>query len=232
LQSGWSEENFRGGDVEMIFFAKAIRNFLIGLVALALSMAVTVAIPLLNHWINGEGPGKGKPRIVAQVSMKTLESARQTEQPRRKLKEPTRAKPVQASMKAGPRFAMDLGVGGLEGASVPVNIVNRPSGGGGEAQGESGDVDEKPTPTMQPPFRLPAEVKAAEKDAYLVLSFCVDPTGRPYDVRVAEEKPAGLGLAQAGREALRQTSFTPAKKAGVPVAFCGLEQPFEVKFGN
>ncbi len=209
-----------------------VRNFFIGVVALLLSLAVTVAIPLLNHLIRGEGLGKGKTRIVAQVSMKTLESSRQTETPRRKLKEPTRAKPVQASVKAGPRFAMDLAVGGLEGASVPVDIVNRPSGGGGEAQGESGDVDEKPAPNMPPPFRAPSEVKAAEKDAYLVLSFCVDPSGRAYDVRVVDEKPAGLGMAQAGREALRQTSFTPAKKGGLPVAFCGLEQPFEVKFGN
>lgn len=208
------------------------RNLLIGVVALFLSMAVTVAIPLLNQWIRGSGPGRAKPRIVAEVSMKNMEAAKQAEQPRRKLKEPMRAKPVQASVKAGPRFAMDLGVGGLEGAAVPVDIVNRPSGGGGQAQGESGDVDEKPSPTMPPPFRLPSEVKAAEKDAYLVLSFCVDPSGHPYEVRVIEEKPVGLGLAQAGREALRQTVFTPAKKGGLPVAFCGLEQPFEVKFGN
>jgi hypothetical protein len=209
-----------------------VRNFFIGVVALVLSLAVTVAIPLLEHLIRGPGLVKEKPRIVAQVGMKTLESARQTEQPRKRLKEPTRAKPVQSSVKAGPRFAMDLGVGGLEGVSVPVEIVNRPSGGGGEAQGESGDVDEKPTPNMPPPFRTPSEVKSAEKDAYLVLSFCVDPGGRAYEVRVVDEKPAGLGMAQAGREALRQTSFTPAKKDGLPVAFCGLEQPFEVKFGN
>lgn len=211
---------------------KVIRKLFIGLVALVLSMAVTVVIPLLNQMLRGEGDGGGKPRIVAQVSMKTLESARQTEPPRRKLKEPAHTKPVQASAKAGPRFAMDLSVGGVSGAAVPVDIVNRPSGGGGAAQGESGDVDEKPAPTMAPPFRFPPEVKVAEKDAYLVLSFCVDQRGKAYDIRVTEEKPAGLGMAQAGREALQQTPFSPAKKGGVPVAFCGLEQPFEVKFGN
>lgn len=209
-----------------------LRNLFIGFVALVLSLAVIVAFPLLNYLIRGPMVGKDKPRIVAQVSMKNLESARQMEQPRKKLKEPTRAKPVQASTKAGPRFAMDLGVGGLGGVSVPVNIVNRPSGGGGEAQGESGDVDEKPSPNMPPPFRAPNEVKSVEKDAYLVLSFCVDPSGRAYDIRVVDEKPVGLGMAQAGREALRQTSFSPAKRGGLPVAFCGLEQPFEVKFGN
>lgn len=217
---------------EDIGLKKLLRNIAIGLVALVVSIAVTVMLPLLNHVINGGGEAKGKPRIVAQVALKQLESARQEEQPRRKLKQPTRAKPMQTAVKAGPRFAMDLAVGGLEGAAVPVDIVNRPSGGGGDAAGETGDVDEKPSPTMPPPFRLPSEVKAAEKDAYLVLSFCVDPAGRPYDVRVAEEKPQGLGLADAGREALRQTVFTPARKGGLPVAFCGLEQPFEVKFGN
>lgn len=211
---------------------KLFRNIAIGLVALILSAAVTVLIPVLNHWINSGGEGKKGPRIVAQVALKQMESARQAEQPRRKLKQPARAKPMQTNVKAGPRFAMDLSVGGLEGASVPVDIVNRPSGGGGEDQGGTGDVDEKPVPNMPPPFRLPPEVKAAEKDAYAVLSFCVDQGGKAYDVRVAEEKPQGLGMGAAAREALRQVLFTPAKKGGLPVAFCGLEQPFEVKFGN
>jgi hypothetical protein len=211
---------------------KLLRNTVIGIVAFALSAGVTILIPVVNHLINSGESGKGGPRIVASVSLKQVESARQAEQPKRKLKQPNRAKPMQTNMKAGPRFAMDLSVGGLEGAAVPVDIVNRPSGGGGEAQGESGDVDEKPMPTMPPPFRLPLEVKAAEKDAYAVLSFCVDPTGRAYDVRVADEKPQGMGMGAAAREALRQTVFTPAKKGGLPVAFCGLEQPFEVKFGN
>lgn len=211
---------------------RAFRNVLISLVALVLSIGVILLIPVVNHLLNGGGSGKEKPRIVAQVGLKTLATPRQAEQPRKKLKQPARAKPMQTAVKAGPRFAMDLSVGGLEGASVPVDIVNRPSGGSGQASGESGDVDEKPVPNMPPPFRLPAEIQAAEKDAYLVLSFCVDKAGRPYDVRVAEEKPKGLGLADAGRAAMRQTLFTPAKKAGLPVAFCGLEQPFEVKFGN
>lgn len=208
------------------------RNAFIALVALFASAAITVAIPLLNHLLAQETGKQGRPRIVAQVGMKSLDAASPAEQPRRKLKQPARAKPMQSSVKAGPRFAMDLGVGGLGGAVVPVDIVNRPSGGGGAAGGEGGDVDERPKPTMPPPFRIPSEVKSSERDAYLVLSFCVDPSGRPYDIRVMEEKPSGQGMAQAGREALRQTSFSPARKAGLPVAFCGLEQPFEVKFGG
>lgn len=211
---------------------RALRNFAVAAVALVLSTFLTVALPVLSHLLEDGGKKAAGPRVVAQVSMKSSQAAPAAETPRRKLKQPQRAKPVQSSMKAGPRFAMDLGVGGIGGAVVPVDIVNRPSGGGGPAAGDDGDVDERPSPNLPPPFRLPAEVKAAEKDAFAVLSFCVDPSGRPYDVRVVEEKPPGLGMGQAGREALRQTTFSPARKAGLAVAFCGLEQPFEVKFGN
>lgn len=210
---------------------RILRNAFIGLAALFLSALLTVLFPLLNQAMKG-GHGRKGPQIVAQVALKQVEAARQDQQPRRKLKQPTRARPMQTLVKAGPRFAMDLSVGGLEGAAVPPDIINRPSGGGGQAQGENGDVDQKPAPTAPPPFRLPPEIKAAERDAYLVLSFCVDPSGRAYEVRVIEEKPSGLGLADAGREALRQTVFSPARKGGLAVAFCGLEQPFEVRFGN
>ncbi len=209
-----------------------IRNIFIGAIALLLSFCLIFSLPLLNYLLHSGEKKQEKPRIVAQVNMRPLDAVRPNEPPRKRLKEPTRAKPMQASLKAGPRFAMDLSVGGLEGASVPVSIVNRPRGAGGTAQGESGDVDEKPQPNSPPPFRAPSEVKSAEKDAYLVLSFCVDAGGRAYEIRVVDEKPLGLGMAQAGREALRQTNFTPAKKGGLPIAFCGLEQPFEVKFGN
>lgn len=203
---------------------------MIGIVALFLSAALTVLFPLMNQALKGGGP-KG-PRIVAQVSLKQVESARQAEQPKRKLKQPNRAKPMQTMAKAGPRFAMDLSVGGLEGASVPVDIVNRPSGGGGGDGGEDGDVDEKPKPNSPPPLRVPSKVQAAEKDATATLAFCVDPAGRAYDIRIVEEKPSGLGMGDAAREALRQVTFAPAKKAGLSVAFCGLEMPFEVRFGN
>ncbi len=210
---------------------RILRNFLIGAVALFLSALLTVVFPLLNQALKGESGAKG-PRIVAQVALKQVEAARQDQQPKRKLKQPQRSRPMQTMAKAGPRFAMDLSVGGLGGAAVPVDIVNRPSGGGGQSDGENGDVDEKPQPSAPPPFRLPPEIKSAEKDAYLVLSFCVDPSGHPYEVRVVEEKPSGMGLAEAGRDALRQTLFQPARKGGLPVPFCGLEQPFEVRFNN
>ena len=128
-------------------------------------------------------------------------------------------------------FAMELGVFG-GGVAAPTELVNKKSGGGGRSTGGDEGVDDRPTPSFPPPFRMPNEIKAQEKDAYLALSFCVDVSGRPYDIRVTEEKPPGLGMAAAGREAIQQTRFTPAKKGGLSVPFCGLEQPFEVRFSN
>ena len=208
------------------------RTLFIGAVAAVLAGLATVALPLLYYAMNHQGSKKTAPRIVAQVSLKSLEAPKPEMKQQRALHQPNRAKPAPSLLKAGPRFAMELGVLG-GGVAAPTELVNKKSGGGGRA-GSGGDegVDERPAPSFPPPFRMPNEVKAQEKDAYLSLSFCVDVSGRPYEIRVTEEKPTGLGMAAAGREALQQTRFTPAKKGGVAVPFCGLEQPFEVRFSN
>ena len=95
---------------------------------------------------------------------------------------------------------------------------------------EKGDVDKKPESHAYPNFQVPAKIRDNEIDAMLRLSFCVDASGRVYDIKVIEESPAGSGLAQAGREALGRMKFEPAEKGGKAVPFCGMEQPFEVKF--
>ena len=120
---------------------------------------------------------------------------------------------------------------GVQTCALPISDVLKRSGGGGAATGDEG-VDDRPQPAFPPPFRMPPEVKNKEIDAYLLLSFCVDATGKPYDIKVAQEKPVGVGMAAAGREALQQTRFSPARKGNAPVAFCGLEQPFEIRFSN
>jgi protein TonB len=210
-----------------------LRNSLIGAAAALLSGLCTVALPLVKEVLNHQDAAKPGPRIAARVSLKSVESPKPELKPRRELRQPKRARPAPSLLKSGPRFAMDLGVAGSDGAAAPIDIVNRKSGGGGRGAGDGDDgVDERPAPSFPPPFRMPQEVKAREKDALLVLSFCVDVSGRPYDIKVAEEKPPGLGMAAAGREALGQTRFAPAKKGGAAVPFCGLEQPFEVRFSN
>lgn len=207
------------------------RNLLIGLVSALAAGLATVALPLLNYVIHHDGDKPEEPRVVAEVNVtRTLEPPKPPAQPQRTVQQPQRARPAPSSLQLGPRFAMDLGVMGSGGASAPLELINRKSGSGGVAS--DGGVDERPAPTAPPPFRMPDEVRRREQDAYLLLSFCVDASGRPYDIRVAQEKPAGLGLAAAGQEALRQTRFSPARKGNAAVPFCGLEQPFEIRFSN
>lgn len=208
---------------------KILRNFLIAITAALAAGLATVVLPLVNHLLHGAGGKKDTPRIVAQVSVvRSLEPPKREVRPQRAVQQPARAKPAPSNLRAGPRFAMDLGVMG-SGSVAPPELVNRKSGTGGT---EETGVDEKPSPSSPPPFRMPDEVKRREQDAYLLLSFCVDAGGRPYDIRIVQEKPAGIGLAAAGREALQQTRFTPARKGNNSVPFCGLEQPFEIRFSN
>lgn len=205
------------------------RNLLIGTVAALGAGLATVALPLLNYALNHDSVKKA-PRIVAEVSVvRSLEPPKPETRPKRAVQQPARAKPAPSNLVSGPRFAMDLGVMGGSGAGVSADLVNRRSGSGGTA--DEG-VDERPVPAFPPPFRMPDEVKRREQDAYLLLSFCVDASGRPNEIRVVQERPAGMGLAAAGREALQQTRFTPARKGAASVPFCGLEQPFEIRFSN
>lgn len=211
---------------------KILRNIVLALIAAFLAAFATICLPLVNSFIH-KGPGKEKPRIVAAVEMKSVEPPKPKEMARREVHKPVRSRPTQTALRAGPRFAMDLGVAGSSGAAAPLDIVNKRSGGGGaKGTSETGDVDQRPSPVQPPPFRIPDAVKSAEKDAFLMLGFCVDAQGKPYDIRILEEKPQGMGMGRAGRDAIQQTSFQPARKSGMAVAFCGLEQPFEVRFSN
>jgi len=209
-----------------------LRNSLLALLAAFMAVMAILCLPLLNGLLHDDR-GPAKPRIVAAVSVKTVEAPPPKMEKKREVHQPVRARPTQTALRAGPRFAMDLGVAGASGAAAPLDIVNKRSGGGGSKGAATGDdVDERPSPQQPPPFRIPDAIKEAEKDAYLVLAFCVDGQGRAYDISIVEEKPSGMGLGAAGREALQRTSFQPARKGGLPVSFCGLEQPFEVRFSN
>ena len=124
---------------------------------------------------------------------------------------------------------MNLGTAsGTAGAAVSEEMVA--DFRGGALSVEKGDVDKKPESRAFPNFQVPPQIRDREIDAMLRLSFCVDASGRVYDIKVLEETPAGTGLAQAGKDALSRMTFAPAEKAGKAVSFCGMEQPFEVKF--
>jgi protein TonB len=203
------------------------KNILAGTAAALIAGLATVALPLLDYALNHRPADK--PRIVAQVSVKSIQAAPPQARPQRTVRQPERAKPAPRIASAGPRFAMDLGVMGSGGAAAPIDIINKRSGQGGAGDDADG-VDEKPAPASPPPFRMPAEVRNREVDAFARMTFCVDASGRPYEIRVAEEKPPGIGMGAEGRNALQQTSFKPARKGNSNVAFCGMEQVFEVRF--
>ena len=126
-------------------------------------------------------------------------------------------------------MAMNLGVAGHgDGAAISDELVA--DFRGGTLTSEKGDVDKKPNSRALPNFQVPPQIRDKEIDATLRLGFCVDANGRVYDIKILEESPVGTGLAQAGKEALSRMTFEPAEKAGKAVPFCGMEQPFEVKF--
>lgn len=200
------------------------KRILWSLMGLLVSAALILSIPALNYLLLGPGR-KQETRVIPGVSMRQID-LREARRPRT-LRRPETARPARTARPSGPRFAMDLGVAGAGGMAVNPELVRNSRGSGGGA-GEG--VDQKPAAQAPPAFRLPDAVRQGERDARVVVSFCVDAGGRAYDIRVVDEEPAGLGMAEAARDAVQRTSFRPAIKAGQPVSFCGLEQPFEVRF--
>jgi protein TonB len=206
---------------------KYLSKILMAVGGLVLSALLILSIPVLNLVIKGDFLKKETSKTT-QIEVKQLKLNKPKPKPKKKLKRPKRAKAKQRNIASGPRFAMDLGLAGLGGAFVPANMVNASRGAGGEA----GEVDQKPVINGSPPLELPSDIREKEVDAYLVISFCVNVQGNAYDLKVLEEEPKGMGLARAGKTALLSTPFSPAVLDGTPVAFCGMELPFEVRFSE
>ena len=200
---------------------KIIKRSLLLLAAVLCSLLLVFSVTLANMFLTGKIFHEKK-YTKTEVSVKKVEKKK----PSRK---PERQKTSSRTPKAGPRLAMNLGVAsGTAGAAINEELVA--DFRGGAMSSEKGDVDKKPESKSMPDFQVPQQIRDREIDATLRLSFCVDVGGRAYDIRVIEESPAGSGLAAAGREALSRMTFAPAEKDGKAVAFCGMEQPFEVKF--
>jgi protein TonB len=209
--------------MQMLF---KLRKPIVLLAAVLVSIALVFSIPVLNLLIKGKLFSKPV-YTTAEIHIAKKEIA-EPPKPEKAMHKPNRMNASSRAPKSGPRFAMDLGVAGGSGsANVPLNLVAEQSGGGSFG---SGDVDEKPSIRNTLSFQPPPAIREREIDATLKLSFCVNVSGKPYDIRVLEESPSGLGLAAAGREALSRSAFKPARKDGSAVPFCGLEQPFEIRF--
>jgi protein TonB len=207
---------------------KWIKRFLIFVAAIFSSFLLVFSVTLANYFIKGDFMRANK-YVKTEIQIKKPEEVKKQIEKKKPTRKPKRQKSTSRSPKSGPRFAMDLNaVGGSDGAVINDELVTGIRGGGFTK--ETGDVDEKPTSRSLPSFSPPQSIRDNEQDALLRLSFCVDVQGRVYDIRVLEEVPVGKGLAQSGKQALSQMVFSPAKKAGRAVPFCGMEQPFEIKF--
>ncbi len=207
---------------------RLFKRFSILLVAVVSSFALVFSVTIANLFLTGKAFHERK-FVKTEIAVKKVEEVKKKVEQKKPARKPNRQKSSSRSPKAGPRLAMNLGVaGGEAGAAINEELVA--DFRGGTLAGESGDVDKKPSSRSMPNFQVPPQIRDREIDAMLRLSFCVDVSGRAYDIRVIEESPSGTGLAAAGKEALSRMTFAPAEKAGKAVPFCGMEQPFEVKF--
>ena len=207
---------------------KIIKRSLLLLAAVLCSLLLVFSVTLANMFLTGKIFHEKK-YTKTEVSVKKAEEMEKKMEKKKPSRKPERQKTTSRTPKAGPRLAMNLGVAsGTAGAAINEELVA--DFRGGAMSSEKGDVDKKPESKSMPNFQVPPQIRDREIDATLRLSFCVDVGGRAYDIRIIEESPAGSGLAAAGREALGRMTFAPAEKDGKAVAFCGMEQPFEVKF--
>ena len=209
------------------YIKKFFKRFTILFAAILASAVLVFSVTMANLFLTGKvfHEKKYTKTEIAVKKVEEVEKKIEKKKPARK----NRQKSNSRSPKAGPRLAMNLGTAsGTAGAAINEELVA--DFRGGALSTEKGDVDKKPESRTMPNFQVPAKIRDNEIDATLRLSFCVDVSGKAYDIKVIEESPAGSGLAAAGREALGRMTFAPAEKAGKAVPFCGMEQPFEVKF--
>ena len=209
-------------------FKKLLKRFTILIAAILASCALVFSVTMANLFLTGKVFHEKKYNKT-EIAVKKVDEVEKKVEKKKPARKPNRQKSNSRSPKAGPRLAMNLGTAsGSAGAAINEELVA--DFRGGALSTEKGDVDKKPESRAMPNFQVPAKIRDNEIDAMLRLSFCVDVSGKAYDIKIIEETPAGSGLAQAGREALGRMTFAPAEKGGKAVPFCGMEQPFEVKF--
>lgn len=212
----------------MILIKKLVKRFSVLVAAALSSLLLVFSVTVANLFISGK-MSQQKKYVKTEVAVKKPEEVQKKQEQKKPARKPNCQKSNARSPKAGPRMAMNLGVAG-NGSGAAISDALVADFRGGAMANQSGDVDKKPNSRAMPQFEVPAQIRDREIDASLRLTFCVDASGRAYDIRIMEESPAGSGLAQAGKDALNRMTFEPAEKDGKAVPFCGMEQPFEVKF--
>ena len=206
---------------------RLLKRFLVLLGAFLTSCALVFSLTVAELFLSGKLFRERK-FVKTEISVAKIDKTEAPKQKERVARKPNRRKAASRSPKSGPQLAMNLGVAGRGGAAISEELGSDFRGGAQSAG--NGDVDRKPESRALPNFQVPPQIRDRETDAVLRLGFCVGADGRVFDVRVLEERPASSGLAEAGRDALSRMVFEPAEKEGKPVPFCGMEQPFEVRF--
>lgn len=205
-----------------------VKNFFYLVFSLALSAGLIISIPLITIIVN-EGFSLKKKETLRKIEVKRIAITPPKQQQKKVRRRPRKRLTPRSAHTSGPRFAMALGAQGVDGVGIELDML---TAGTQQTGNEDDGVDERPKLLGDLQVSIPDAVRQAEINANVRLLFCVDVAGRPYDIRVSEEDPVGLGLAKAGREALARSTFSPAMRGGQAVPFCGMEQPIEVKFRN
>lgn len=205
-----------------------IKKSIYFIISILLSASLIISIPLITIFIK-DGFSVEKKKMVRKTEVKRIDLAPKKKEQKKVHRRPRRRLSPRTAQTSGPRFAMALGAQGMDGVGIELDML---TAGNNSSDTEDDGVDERPKLSGDLQVAIPDAVRNAEVNASVRLLFCVDISGRPYDIRVSEEEPAGLGLAQAGQEALSRATFSPAMRGGRAVPFCGMEQPIEVKFRN
>jgi protein TonB len=167
-------------------FVSGSKKIVLVVISIFCSALLIFSVTIANLFVKG---GIFKERTYTVTEVKTVTPDRIQEQPKEKKmpRKAQRQKTNSRSPKAGPRFAMELGTisGGNGGAVISSDFVTTVAGGGNLNQ--DGDVDEKPESRSYPAFQPPQGIRESETDAVLRLSFCVDISGKVYNIKTVEE---------------------------------------------
>ena len=164
---------------------KLFKRFSILIAAILASMLLVFSVTMANLFLSGKVFHEKKYN-KAEIAIKKVEEVEKKIEKRKPARKPNRQRSNSRSPKAGPRLAMNLGVAsGNAGAAISQDLVA--DFRGGALSTEKGDVDKKPESRAMPNFEVPAKIRDNEIDAMLRLSFCVDVSGRAYDIKVVEE---------------------------------------------
>ena len=127
---------------------KLLKRFTILLAAVLASVVLVFSVTMANLFLNGKIFHERK-FVKTEVSIKKIEEVEKKIEKKHTARKPNRQKSNSRSPKAGPRFAMNLGVAsGTAGAAISDELVADFRGGAVSAG--KGDVDKKPENRSMP----------------------------------------------------------------------------------